>query len=205
MANVTKRQVYYFDSPGEQNTSLVIEAVSQRLKDGGPKKVVVASTSGETALALARELKNMAEIICVSEAPYRRERGSEWPCLKPDLKKKLEKLGVAVIDKAPEVFFNSVMEFAPWGHAFPERYVRETLYTFGQGLKVAVEVALEAAQCGYVEPFEDVIGIGGMGTGADTAIICKATYPQCLFDKDPAKRLDIKEIIAMPVSKRWWE
>ena len=205
MAKMVKRQVYYFEEPGEGNTALVIEAVSQRLEAGGVRKVVVASTSGETAIALARKLKDRAEIICVSEAPYRRERGAEWPCLKPELKQKMEKLGVAVIDKAPEVFFNSVMEFAPWGQDFPERYVRETLYSFGQGLKVAVEVALVAAQCGYVEPFEDVIGIGGMGSGADTAIICKATYPQCLFDKDPAKRLEIKEIIAMPVSKRWWD
>ena len=205
MAKLIKRQVYYFEEPGEENTAQVIEAVSLRMESPAPSKVVVASTSGETAFALARKLKDGVEIVCVSEAPYRRERGSEWPCLKPRLKVKLEKLGVSIIEKAPEVFFNSVMEFAPWAQAFPERYVRETLYAFGQGLKVCVEVALMAAQCGYVEPFEDVIAIGGMGSGADTAIICKATYPQCLFDKDTAKRLEIKEIIAMPVSKRWWD
>ena len=205
MSKVVKRQVYYFDEPGEGNTSLVIEAVSKRLDDSGTTKVVVASTSGQTALALARKIKDRAKIICVSEAPYRRERGAEWPCMKPDLKSRLEKLGVAILDQSPEVFFNSVMEFARWAEAFPERYVRETLYAFGQGLKVCVEVALMAAQCGYLEPFEDVIAIGGMGSGADTAIICKATYPQCLFDKNPAKRLEIKEIIAMPVSKKWWD
>jgi hypothetical protein len=205
MAKMVKRQVYYFEEPGPENSDLVIEAVSQRLEAGGVKKVIVASTSGETALKLARNLKGKAEMICVSEAPYRRERGAEWPCLKPELKKKMEKLGVAVIDKAPEVFFNSVSESAPWRDAFPERLVRETLYCFGQGLKVAVEVALVAVSCGYVSPFEDVIGIGGMGSGADTAIILKATYPPCLFDKDPTKRLEIKEIIAMPMTKKWWE
>ena len=63
MASVIKRQVYYFDSPGDQNTSLVIEAVSQRLEAGGVKKVVVASTSGETSLTLARKIKDKAEII----------------------------------------------------------------------------------------------------------------------------------------------
>ncbi len=205
MVKVLKRQVYYFEEAGPENTNLVIEAVSQRLESGGVRKVVVASTSGETAVRLARKLKDKAEIICVSEAPYRRERGADWPCIIPEIKKKLEKLGVAVIDKAPEVFFNSVLEAAPWGNAFPERLVRETLYCFGQGMKVAVEVALVAVSCGYITPFEDVIGIGGMGSGADTAILLKATYPPCLFDKDPSKRLEIKEIIAMPVSKKWWE
>jgi len=83
--------------------------------------------------------------------------------------------------------------------------VRETLYSFGQGMKVAVEVALTAVSCGYLTPYEDVIGVGGSGKGADTAIVLRATYPASMFDKDPAKRLEIREIIAMPVSKKWWE
>ncbi len=70
MAEMVKRQVYYFDEPGEGNTQLVIEAVSQRLEAGGVNKVIVASTSGETAAKFARNLKGKAELICVSEAPY---------------------------------------------------------------------------------------------------------------------------------------
>lgn len=49
MGKMVKRQVYYFDEPGEGNSQLVIEAVSQRLEAGGVNKVIVASTSGETA------------------------------------------------------------------------------------------------------------------------------------------------------------
>lgn len=202
---MVKRQVYYFDEPGEENTQLVIEAVSQRLEAGGVNQVIVASTSGETAAKFARKLKGKAEIICVSEAPYRRERGEEWPCLKQKLRRELERLGVAIIDRAPEIFHHSVLEAARWSDAFPERMVRETLYCFGQGMKVAVEVALIAVSCGYVPPYQDVIGVGGSGSGADTAIVLRATYPACLFDKDPAKRLEIKEIIAMPISKKWWD
>ncbi len=43
MGKMVKRQVYYFDEPGEENTQLVIEAVSQRLEAGGTSKVIVAS------------------------------------------------------------------------------------------------------------------------------------------------------------------
>ena len=205
MDKVVKRQVYYFDEPGEGNTQLVIEAVSQRLEAGGIKKVIAASTSGETAAKFARSLKGMVELICVSQAPYLREWGQEWPCLKQKFRRQMERLGVAIIDRAPYVFHNSVLEAAPWSDAFPERLVKETLYCFGQGMKVAVEVVLMAVSCGYVTPFEDVIGVGGSGKGADTAIVLRATYPACLFDKDPAKRLEIKEVIAMPISKKWWE
>jgi hypothetical protein len=205
MGKLIKRQVYYFDEPGEGNTQSVIEAVSKRLEVGGIKRVIVASTSGETAARFARNLKGKVELICVSEAPYRREWGESWPCLKPEIRQELEGLGVAIIDKAPYVFHNSVLEAASWSGAFPERLVKETLYCFGQGMKVAVEVVLIGVSCGYVAPYEDVIGVGGSGKGADTAVVLRATYPACLFDKDPAKRLEIKEVIAMPISKKWWQ
>jgi len=68
-----------------------------------------------------------------------------------------------------------------------------------------VEVALMAVSSGYVAPFQDVIAVGGSGTGADTAIVLRATYPAALFDKDPSKKMEIKEIIAMPIAKEWWE
>lgn len=205
MAKMTKREVYYFAEPGEGNTELVVEAVSKRVELGGVRQVVVASTSGETAAKFARSLKSKAEVICVSEAPYRRERGEEWPCLDKKFRQELEKLGAVIIDRSPEIFHHSVLEQARFSDAFPERLVRETLYLFGQGMKVAVEVALIAVSCGYVAPFKDVIGVGGSGSGADTAILLRATYPACIFDRDPAKRLEIKEIIAMPISKKWWD
>jgi len=205
MGKALKRQVYYFDEPGDENTQLVIEAVSQRLELGGIRTVVVASTSGKTAIEFAGSLKGKAAMVCVSEAPYRREWGEEWPCLKQEFRQELEGLGASIIDKAPYVFHSSVLEAARWPDAFPERLVKETLYSFGQGMKVAVEVALTGASCGNITPYEDVIGVGGSGKGADTAIVLRATYPASLFDKDPAKRPEIREIIAMPISKKWWD
>jgi hypothetical protein len=184
---------------------MVIEAVSQRLELGGIRCVIIASTSGKTAVKFARNLRGKAELICVSESPYRREWGEEWPCLKQESRQELEKLDIAIVDKVPYVFHSSVLDAARWPDSFPERLVKETLYSFGQGMKVAVEVALIAVSCGYVIPYEDVIGVGGSSKGADTAIVLRATYPASLFDKDPTKRLEIKEIIAMPVSKKWWE
>jgi len=205
MSKMVKRQVYYFDESGEENTRWVIEAVSQRLEVGGIRQVIIASTSGETAVAFARSLKGKAELICVSEAPYRREWGEEWPCLKQEFRQELESLGVNIMEKVPYVFHSSVVEAARWPNISPEQLVKETLYSFGQGMKVAVDVALTAVSCGYVAPYQDVIGVGGSGKGADTAIILRATYPASLFDKDPAKRLEIKEIIAMPIAKKWWD
>jgi hypothetical protein len=205
MSDVVKREVYYFNEPGDRNTDLVVEAVVKRLEAGGVSKVIIATTSGETGVKFARSLQGKCELVCVSEAPYRHEAwGERWPCLQEGYKQELEQLGAVVVDQAPYVFHSSVLEKSMWGAVSPEQLVKETLYSFGQGLKVAVEVALIAVSCGYVPPYEDVIGVGGSGKGADTAIVLRPTYPAAMFTKETNKRLEIREIIAMPISKEWW-
>ncbi len=200
-----KRQVTYFEQFGSDNTDAVVDAVVERLQVGDIKTLLVASTSGATALRFAKRLNGKVHIVCVSESPGRREWGSKWPCLKPSIKKELEKLGVSIMEMVPYVFHNSIMENSRWGGFYPERIVKETLYCFGQGMKVAVELALSAVACGYVEPFTDVLSVGGTSSGSDTAIVLRATYPACIFDKDPAKRLEIREVIALPLAKKWWD
>ncbi|MDH5439627.1 MAG: hypothetical protein OEY31_03390 [Candidatus Bathyarchaeota archaeon] len=195
------REDYYFEEPGEQNTDDVIEAVKKRLSTTGIKHVVVASTRGKTAVKFAKALGNQVGLICVSEPQYIREWGSEWPIMDPAYKKRLEELGVTVLHKAPYVFHSSVLEDSKWSQVTPETLMREVFYTMGQGFKVAVEVVLTAVACGVLEPYQDVIGVGGTSRGADTALVLRATYPATVLSKDSSKRLEIREIIAMPRNK----
>ncbi|MFB3888279.1 MAG: hypothetical protein ACE14S_02235 [Candidatus Bathyarchaeia archaeon] len=195
------REDYYFQEPGEQNTNDVVEAVKKRVCSTGIRYVVVASNSGSTALKLAQALGEQAVVICVTGAPYRREWSMKWPTLQDEARKKLEDLGVVVVDKAPYAFHNSVMESGMWSCFDAEQIIRETLYAFGQGLKVAVEVVLMAVETGNLDPYQDVIGVGGTGRGADSAAVIRATYPATIFSKDLKKKLEIREIIAMPLKK----
>lgn len=192
------REDYYFDEPGEQNTEDVIEAVKNRLSATGIKYVIVASTSGKTAVKFAEALGKQAKIISVSEPQYVKEWGSKWPLMNPASKKKLKKLGVTVLDRVPYVFHSSILENSKWSQVTPEILLRETFYTLGQGFKVAVEVAMISVTCGVLEPYQDVIGVGGTSRGADTALILRATYPATALSKDSNKKLEIREIIAMP-------
>jgi hypothetical protein len=159
------REDFYFDNPGEENTDDVVEAVLRRIELTGNKIVVVASTSGRTALKFAKALGDRAKVFCVAPGPYRREWGEKWPCIDPNLREELGRFGVQIIDKVPYVFHSSVLEGSKWVSPSPEYIVREALYSFGQGLKVAVEVVLTAVASGYVEPYQDVIGVGGSGSG----------------------------------------
>jgi hypothetical protein len=82
--------------------------------------------------------------------------------------------------------------------------VRKSFYAFGQGFKVAIEVILIAADKGEISLYEDVIGVGGTGRGTDTAIIARATTSKEIFTEDHSKKLEIREILAMPLKKHWW-
>lgn len=195
------RQDVYFDSPGRDNTQDVIDAVKKRLQDVPVNYVIVASTTGDTAIQLSDVLGSTVKIVSVSESALVSEWGAKYPCMDPDKKKELEGRGVIVAEKVPYFFHSSPLDGGKWSTPSPEVIVRETLYAFGQGMKVAVEVALIAVACGYIEPFQDVIAIGGSGRGSDTAILLRATFPNLIFSNDANKKLVIKEIIAMPRGK----
>lgn len=201
------RKVYYFDEPGRQNTEEVIEAVKDAIRETKTDCLIIASTSGETALKFANALKDeKVKMICVSEPPSRQIFGNKWPCINPATREKLEKHGVTIIDRVPYKFHDSVLEMARWYTPIPEHMVGDTLaFVGGQGLKVAVEVVFMAVQAGHVELDREVIAVAGYGGGADTAVIIKTCFPENLFSPDIEKRLEIREILAMPRKKRYWD
>jgi hypothetical protein len=67
-----------------------------------------------------------------------------------------------------------------------------TLRIFGQGVKVAVEVALMAADAGLIRTDEDIISTGGTATGLDAALLLRPTNSARFFD------LKVREVICKP-------
>jgi len=75
----------------------------------------------------------------------------------------------------------------------------------GQGLSTAVEAIFTAVKEGEVLIGAEVIGVGGTGNGADTAIVMKATPYEQMLSGPKENRFDILEIIALPRNKiRYW-
>jgi hypothetical protein len=114
--------------------------------------------------------------------------------MNPLLKKRIVELGAVAADKTHLPLHGKGMD-GP----------RETLRFLGQGFKVAVEVILIAADKGIIKSRTDVIGVGGTGRGADTAIVARSTTTDEIFSADSSKRLEVREIIAMSLKKEWWD
>jgi hypothetical protein len=201
------RTIYYFQEYGEKNTPVVIEAVAQRLEAGDLQTVVVASSTGKTAIELAEGIKGRARVLCVSDPPWAVRQFPESPGISQENRTQLEALGVEVIDdvpyasmayswKASENVYGALDLLVVAFDAF--RLVG------GNGLKVAIEVGLMATNAGKLPPGEEVIAVGGTGRGADVAIVLKTAFSCDIFARDPEKRPEVREILAMPRTKRWW-
>ena len=60
-----------------------------------------------------------------------------------------------------------------------------------------------ALGAGFIEEGERVIGVAGTGEGADFAVVLPATRFEDVVGPNPAKRLKVEEILAMPKRMTW--
>ena len=167
--------VRYFDEPGPQNTGALIEAVKGRIKRSGIEYVVVASESGNAALKVAEALREFrVKVVCVTAYAGLRltwPESGEWPSITSQIRKKLEDLGVKIVEETPYIFKGVTFDAQFLGRAAPSWAIHEFLSrTMGYGFKTALEVAMIAAEAGAVPIDKEVIAIAGtgwLGGGAD--------------------------------------
>lgn len=181
--------IVYFDSLGAENTEETLKLAKIRARELGIKKIVVATTKGDTAVKAAKEFKDY-KVIVVTHASGFLAPGTQE--LTAENRQKIDKLGVEV--------FTGTHAFGGIARAMRQTFsthvlgdfMANTLRVFGQGMKVAIEITMMAADAGLVSPEEEVIAIAGTGRGADTAIVVKPAHAHDAF------ALRVKEIICKP-------
>ncbi len=179
----------YFEKTGKENTRMTLEMAAKRAKELGIKNIVVATTSGETGL-LATELFSGKNLVIVTHSTGFVK--PDYQELQAESRKKIEKAGAKIL--------TSQHAFGGVGRAVRkklgtyelEEIVAYTLRVFGEGTKVAVEIAIMAADAGLIPTSEACICVGGTGHGADTAVVLKPSNAQTFFD------LRVMEILAKP-------
>lgn len=176
-----------FETHGKENTADTLRIAAERAKALGITQVVMASTHGYTALEAARIFAGTGvKLIAVTISAAYSEEG--WT-ITPAERAAMEAQGVTVLT-CQHSLSGDVNEALT--DSAPIRFVRAAYYTFGQGMKVAVEVALMAADAGLLDMEKEAIAIAGSSEGADTAIVITPAYARN-FDE-----LQIREILAKP-------
>ena len=180
----------YFSKLGRENTKNILDAVARRAEELCIGKVLVATCTGRTAVEARKVLASSIKVLAVTHVT-----GFEKPNfqeLSAANRRKLESLGVPIL--TCQHAFGGVgrgirRKLATYQ---VDEIIAYTLRTFGQGTKVAIELALMAADAGLVRTDEDVISIGGTVEGADAALVLQPANSSNFFD------LKVREVIAKP-------
>ena len=178
----------YFEASGKSNTEETLKLAFERGMALGLNEVVVASTSGETALKAADIFENFKITAVSYHCGFRKPFES---VMDPHVKEDLIARGIHVISATHAL--SGVERAVAKKHQgiYPALLIADTLRLFGQGTKVAVEVSIMAADSGALSG-NDVVSIGGSGKGSDTALILKPANQSDMFD------IRIREVICKP-------
>ena len=185
----------YFDNPGIENTDRVLAIAKERAEQLGIETVVVASTSGRTAIKAMEVLSNKRVIIVRHSTGFREPNSQEFT---EENMKIVQSKGVPVVTAA-HAFGGLTRAMRQGETQIRMTYVigdivASTLRIFGHGMKVACEIAVMATDAGLLRSDEEAISIAGEGHsgGANTAIVVKPETVGRFFD------FRVKEILCKP-------
>jgi hypothetical protein len=182
-------QSVYFLESGSANTEKTFEIAKRRVEELGLKTIVVASTSGKTGLKAVKAFANYKVVVVTHTTGLQA----------PDVQELTSQNRAKILAKGG-LILTATHAFGGVGRAVRRKFntyqvdeiIAHTLRVFGQGTKVACEIALMAADAGLIRTDEEVISIGGTASGADTALVVKPAHSHDFFE------LRVKEVLCKP-------
>jgi hypothetical protein len=189
VAGYFEEKIVYFEKPGPRNTGKTLELALARARARDIKKIILASTTGETALIAADYFAGSGIKMIVIPHQYGFRAGQRFP----------EALIADLNEKGHQVYFGTMLFHTDdfYGSKAPS-VMAMLLRTFCQGMKVVHEILLMAANGGCVASGEKVIVVAGTGRGADTAAVAIAAPSSKLHE------LHITEILCKPLETQSW-
>lgn len=180
-----------WEKPGPENTAATAKLVIQRTTELDIQHLVVASNTGTSLRHYYEQKINLVGVThqIGFAGPGIDEAGAE-------IRKEWAARGIKILTTTHLFagFDRGVMN--AFQGAYPPQIAAQTLRMFGQGVKVAVEIAVMALDAGLIPYGEDVISVGGTGEGSDSAIVIRPEHANNFF------KTQVREIICMPRSKK---
>jgi hypothetical protein len=185
----TTIQCTYFARSGQDNTERVLQIAKSRAEELGIRSVIVATTRGHTGVRAAELFKGYDLVLVSHSAGFKEPNYQE-----------LTEENRAAIEANGGRILTCQHAFGGVGRAVRkkletyelEEIIAYTLRVFGQGMKVACEITLMAADAGLIGVGTPAIAIAGTGRGADTAVVISPANAQSFFD------MKVMEILCKP-------
>ena len=179
----------YFSDTGASNTERCLALARERADELGIQHIVVASTSGQSGLHATEHMRGLHLVVVSHSSGFRGPNIEEF---QPELRRAIEEAGARVL--------TTQHAFGGVGRAIRRKLgtyqidevMAFVLRTFCDGVKVACEITLMAADAGLIPASREVIAIGGTGQGLDSAMVLRSANSQDYFD------LRVLEVICKP-------
>lgn len=157
----------YFEKEGAENTLKTVELALAAAKEHKISHIVVATTTGATP----KHFKNHPEVkvVAVTHSFGFKEKGQS--SISVETRKELTDAGIVVLTATHALSGVERGLSAKASGVYPAEIIAHALRFFGQGTKVAVEIATSALDAGLIPADVPIIAIGGTKGGADTALI----------------------------------
>jgi len=182
-------KIVYFEKEGPANTEETLRIAKQRADELGIKTLVVASNSGDTAVKAVEICHGLKLVIVTHVYGFREPNTLEFT---EENRKIIESSGGVILTTGHTLMGTARALRDKYNMAGAQDIISDVLRCFGNGTKVACEIAVMAADSGLVRTDEDVIAIGGSHGGADAALLLTPVNAHHFFD------LKIKEILCKP-------
>jgi len=190
----TQKKIYYFEKPGDANTSDAARFAIERAKELGINTIVVASTSGKTASVFFDAIRGSGINLVIVTHVIGFTKPGEWE-FSQEIADQLQKQGVQIVISTHALSgLERALSRSPkvGGGSRTEAIAEALRRVVAVGLKVAVECVLMAADAGAIDIQGEVIAVGGTASGADTVCVIRPAHTANFFD------LQVREIVAMP-------
>ncbi|MFC1900983.1 pyruvate kinase alpha/beta domain-containing protein [Chloroflexota bacterium] len=182
-----EEKITYFEESGPDNTEETLKLAVERAKARGIKKIVLASTRGDTARLAAERYADSGIKLVVIPHQYGFGEAQRFP---PELVDELAKKGHRVH------FGTMLFHTENFYGSKASTTLANMLRVFCQGMKVCFEIVLMAADGGCVDIGEQVVAVSGSGRGSDTAVVAIAST------STKFNEFHLTEIICKPLQTR---
>lgn len=185
----TEAKCVYYGNVGPENTERTLELAYERALELGIRHVLVASTSGRTGAQAAEMMRGLDVIVVSHSTGFSAPNEQQFL---PEFRAAIESHGAHILTAQHALGGVGRAVRRKLGTYQLDEIIAFVLRNFCEGVKVACEMTVMAADAGLVPAGEEIVAIGGTGSGADTAVVIRAANAQDFFD------LRVLEIICKP-------
>lgn len=179
-----------FDKPGKEHTESTLKCAIEVAERLGNRKLLVSSTTGYSAQKALEMIPEGFHLVVVThQQGFREENTNEFDS---QLRRELLERGHDVLTATHALSGVERTFRKKFGGLYPAEIVANALRMFSEGVKVAVEIAIMAADAGLARTDEWIVACGGTGRGLDTALVLKPANSAKIFD------LKVGSILCMP-------